>query len=97
METWLPSDPLRAAVLLDRAMSSPDHPPTGIRRAGLRWAAGLVVVGVLAIVTYALLAVTTSVGDDGDIGGGLILLLGYLLTGAGIVTGIVILVVERKK
>ena len=54
-------------------------------------------VGVLAIVTYALLAVTTSVGDDGDIGGGLILLLGYLLTGAGIVTGIVILVVERKK
>ena len=44
----------------------------------------LVVMGLLVIALYAILAAFTTVGDPTDIGGGLILLLGYLLTGGGV-------------
>ena len=40
--------------------------------------------GVLLIAAYAVLAEFTGIGDLGDIGGGLILLLGYLTTAAGL-------------
>jgi hypothetical protein len=40
--------------------------------------------GVLLIAAYAVLAALTKVGDPTDIGGGLILLLGYAVTAAGL-------------
>jgi uncharacterized membrane-anchored protein len=40
--------------------------------------------GLLLIALYAVLSALTTIGDPGDIGGGLILLLGYLVTGVGV-------------
>jgi fatty acid desaturase len=51
-----------------------------VHRSSLRVLAG----GVLLIAAYAVLAALTTIGDPGDIGGGLILLLGYLTTAAGL-------------
>ena len=66
-----------------------------MRRTGLTWAACLIGAGVLLVLAYVVLAATTTVGDGADIGGGLILLAGYVLVGSGVVTGVVVLLVER--
>ena len=75
--------------------SSDGGRPWTMRRTGLTWAAGLLGAGLVTVLAYVVLAATTSIGDVGDIGGGLVLLTGYLLAGAGVVTGVVVLIVER--
>ncbi len=44
----------------------------------------LLAVGVALIAGWAALAAVTSVGDPGDIGGGLLLLPGYFCAGGGL-------------
>lgn len=39
--------------------------------------------GVAILVVYFVLSALTKVGDEGDIGGGLILILGFVFTGVG--------------
>ncbi len=54
--------------------------PGAVRRSSLK----LLALGVTLIAAYFVLAATTTIGDPGDIGGGLILLLGYLAAGGGL-------------
>ena len=44
----------------------------------------VLLAGVLVIAAYWVLAALTTIGDPTDIGGGLILLTGYLVTAAGL-------------
>ena len=48
--------------------------PGAVRSSSLK----LLALGVALIAAYFVLAATTTIGDSGDIGGGLILLFGYL-------------------
>jgi hypothetical protein len=54
--------------------------PGAVRRSSLK----LLALGVTLIAAYFVLAATTTIGDPGDIGGGLILLFGYLAAGGGL-------------
>ena len=44
----------------------------------------LLVLGCAIVAAYFVLAATTSIGDPADIGGGVILLVGYVVTGVGL-------------
>jgi hypothetical protein len=44
----------------------------------------LLLLGLAVLAGHFVLAALTTIGDPGDIGGGLILLIGYLVTGAGV-------------
>jgi hypothetical protein len=44
----------------------------------------LLLGGLLLIAGYVVLAALTTVGDEGDIGGGHVLLLGYVVTAVGV-------------
>jgi hypothetical protein len=41
--------------------------------------------GVAILVVYVALSAVTTIGDEGDIGGGLILILGLLFTAVGVI------------
>ena len=70
-----------------------------MNKTGLRCATGLAIAGILLVATYYALKAggVGGIGEVGDIGGGGILLLGYVLVGAGLITGLVTLIVERSK
>ena len=54
--------------------------PGAVRSSSLK----LLALGVALIAAYFVLAATTTIGDPGDIGGGLILLFGDLAAGGGL-------------
>jgi hypothetical protein len=54
--------------------------PAAVRSSSLT----LLALGVTLIALHFVLAATTTIGDPGDIGGGLILLFGYLAAGGGL-------------
>ena len=59
---------------------SADQRSGAVRSSSLK----LLAAGVALIAAYFALAALTTIGDRGDIGGGLILLFGYVLTAGGL-------------
>jgi hypothetical protein len=59
---------------------SDDRPVGVVRSSSLK----LLTLGVALIAAYFVLAAFTTIGDEGDIGGGLILGIGYLATAGGV-------------
>lgn len=65
----------------------------------VRWFAGLLVVGLLSIAIYYILDGLDigGIGSTSDIGGGLLLLLGYALSAAGIIGGAVVWTNRKRR